>query len=1031
MTARLAARSVRRHVESAAEHLSPLQRSRVEDLAKLIGADGRISMAAALDVAAPGGDDTKRQDAFRKFRGSLDAAMGDAGVELTLQVDSLKTAPSRRHCWFAGADTVAAEVAELSALGAGDLDPATAVEPAARDVGPVRRRVLVSASPVGPRKDYDEFVRRLRRRLTVDRFATYEVLTSYDLPVGVGRDEEVTRRIDSADYVVCLVDVDYLQPEDPALDAARPPSRAVLIDVAFDSIPAGADCRGLEPSTFVPQGPAYRARAVRQRDDVIDDVIATLTRAAASPAVTTLPAAMRDQPYDLVARLSFDSAGRELPPAPTDARAAETSFDQHLGEGRPLRPVGEPVAAVQRLLDWAADSSDASPQHCALLGDTGMGKTTTAKLFTQRLLRLRRNDSTHPLPIYLDLRDLPISRPGQPRDARAFQPGSSLNEILGLLLNALDVPGRRPSAQELRDLVDAGGCILIFDGLDEVLVHLAPNDAQRFAHTLWHAVSKAPALVDGPGPAPSKVLLSCRTHYFRTMREEATYFTGQDREGPRRTDYLALLMLPFDDAQIRTYLSENIPGCDVEALMQVLGSVHDLRELAERPYTLKLLATQLAYIEQAKLDGRRVRGVDLYGEFVSRWLERDAGKHNLLPDHKAQLMEQLAADQWRSGQAGWRASDVDQWLVEFIDRHPEVAVHYRHPDPELWKEDLRTATFVVRRDDDLFAFAHTSMREYFLARHLLRALLLGGPAAGKTRARWSLPVPSRETLDFLGQSIDGLAEDDQQVALAALRSLRSTAHAGASELVFAYGLHALAAGHPAHSLVGSCLDGAQLHGIEVGSAGVSVDMRSASLRGAAIRASRWRNVDLRGAVLDGADLNLAELTGCDLREVRVDGTSLVGTIFRHSQLPGAGLRSADAYRTQVLHCAGADVENVPGWLVALLSPAGQAALDTRAWRLSTLPGHTRGVTVGGYSPDGTRIFTGDDGGDVRVFDAATGEQLPHRIELLPGGEAASWLGGTLTHATPGAWRWLGWVGVLDGELTRLPAETFGPLPGAG
>lgn len=37
-------------------------------------------------------------------------------------------------------------------------------------------------------------------------------------------------------------------------------------------------------------------------------------------------------------------------------------------------------------------------------------------------------------------------------------------------------------------------------------------------------------------------------------------------------------------------------------------------------------------------------------------------------------------------------------------------------------------------------------------------------------------------------------------------------------------------------------------------------------------------------------------------------------------------------------------------------------------------------------------------------------------------------GGELIGASAGAWRWLGWVGVVDGKWVRLPAETFGPLP---
>src|SRR5262249_44832251 len=73
-----------------------------------------------------------------------------------------------------------------------------------------------------------------------------------------------------------------------------------------------------------------------------------------------------------------------------------------------------------------------------------------------------------------------------------------------------------------------------------------------------------------------------------------------------------------------------------------------------------------------------------------------------------------------------------------------------------------------------FRFAHTSFQEYSLARYLVRVLSDGKPE------RWSLPMASVETLDFLGQLMRRgpsgkalttltaiLANDDTKVALLA------------------------------------------------------------------------------------------------------------------------------------------------------------------------------------------------------------------------------------------------------------------------
>ncbi len=99
-------------------------------------------------------------------------------------------------------------------------------------------------------------------------------------------------------------------------------------------------------------------------------------------------------------------------------------------------------------------------------------------------------------------------------------------------------------------------------------------------------------------------------------------------------------------------------------------------------------------------------------------------------------------------------------------------------------------------------------------------------------------------------------------------------------------------------------------------------------------------------------------------------------------------------------------------------------------QLHTLTGHTGVVRSVAYQPDGTRLATGGDDGVVRIWDSATGRRTGWSAEHLPDGELALWDAetGDLLGATSGAWYWLGWSTVVDGTLTRLPAETHGPLP---
>jgi WD domain, G-beta repeat len=93
-------------------------------------------------------------------------------------------------------------------------------------------------------------------------------------------------------------------------------------------------------------------------------------------------------------------------------------------------------------------------------------------------------------------------------------------------------------------------------------------------------------------------------------------------------------------------------------------------------------------------------------------------------------------------------------------------------------------------------------------------------------------------------------------------------------------------------------------------------------------------------------------------------------------------------------------------------------------------GRTGGVRAVAWSPDGARLLTGGADGSVRVWDATTGRPVGRYIVTLPDNEVVVFdaTSDELVGAGPGAWRWIGWTVVRDGRLTRLPAETYGPLP---
>ena len=918
MTARLLRDEIAHHLAALQKRstLTALQSARLATILDTLADDGRFLLRAALDAAEFPVGDTRGQDAFQDFRKRVNHAAAEAGVDLRLELDSRKAPPDQRHGWFTGGDLVDEGIASFTGQAAGQTGIDHAIAPKVAELGLSQRtRLYVSVPPTdnAMARKVRMLLRQLRETLALDRERLWDVTDSGSVELGDDPEAERDRLCAQADVRLVLVSPAYLADAAPerrrTLDS---PGRVVAF--ALSGLPDGPLDLGTLRLHDVRRRtePWDELTRTDQRRRYVTDVVDELRRALRPPRVTAEDRTLDDPLTKWSAslarsRLAGDSAVL-IEPESTETTLRESQLDGSASAHGPA------LLAVTRLVDWARAEEPGAPRLCALLGDVGMGKTTTAKLFTQRLLDLRADGTPCPLPILFDLRDVRIT---------GLAAAMTLDHILDGMLDAnrpASVPRDRLSAYVVRRRLHQGDAVVVFDGLDEVLVHLNPHDQQLFTRQLWRAVGEG---------AGAKMLLTCRTQYFRTIREEITYFTGEGRQGLRGEDYLALLMLPFREHQVREYLAANLDRDAgwVDGFLDTIGAVHDLPELARRPLTLRLIADQVEFIETAKLHGRTLRSVDLYGEVVERWLSRDSGKHTLIPEHKQLLMEEIAAGLWRSGRNSWEAVEVDNWLLDVLDRRPDLQRHYRERVPDLWKADFRTATFLNREDDDdTFAFGHRSLAEYFLARHLCRTLIDAGSTTGRDLDALAMPLPSPETLDFLGQSIAGATAEHQSAALTGLDRIGRRYVPQASELALAYALRAAEHGHPHQSLVGIRLAGAQLSGWAIGMKGRDdtwLLMAGADLTGAVLRRATFHRVDLTGADLSGADLTVAELHSSCLTSARFAGARAIGTLVRECALDSTEIARAAIHRMQILRCTPTP-EPAPGLLIAPLPGGGQA-----------------------------------------------------------------------------------------------------------
>jgi hypothetical protein len=115
--------------------------------------------------------------------------------------------------------------------------------------------------------------------------------------------------------------------------------------------------------------------------------------------------------------------------------------------------------------------------------------------------------------------------------------------------------------------------LVIFDGLAEQIIPLPQQQRDAFIRRLWSILppmSRKPQ----PGTQPGRLIISCRSRYFATVTALSSGFTGEGREGIRQKNDIACVVLPFNDEQVRAYLTGMLGADGVDNAVTIINSVH-------------------------------------------------------------------------------------------------------------------------------------------------------------------------------------------------------------------------------------------------------------------------------------------------------------------------------------------------------------------------------------------------------------------------------------------------------------------------
>ena len=322
-------------------------------------------------------------------------------------------------------------------------------------------------------------------------------------------------------------------------------------------------------------------------------------------------------------------------------------------------------------------------QQITILGEYGSGKTTFCEKLSYDLsIDYIKDPVKKRIPLLFKLKDI-----------------GSMNSIESAVTDYLVNKQKLEINYRTFECLNKNGkFLIILDGFDEM-----PWPANK------NNVIKAFKEIDKLVEQKSKIILTCRTHFFKSTQDVHNLYRGSVLYDSikNKYGYNLLFVQPFTKIQIYEYIDKwkKWDNKDYNYKKRI-NDIYNLSDLATRPVLLNIIAKTVPQLNLT--NESEINSSSLYRMYINFWLERDDWRSKLNSEDRKALAETVS---------------------EYVFLNQLPTIHYskiklilndsnfdsQKYDMEELDYEMRTCNFLKNDHFGNYSFVHKSFMEYLLA----------------------------------------------------------------------------------------------------------------------------------------------------------------------------------------------------------------------------------------------------------------------------------------------------------------------------